>query len=397
MALCVLCLSRCVFTSPAGETDSGGDGSAPQSQRPVEPAARQDRDGERPCPSAAERTDSLHGDRGPARLKAAFFPGWDSHRNLWVHGSTCSSEFCDGVLFILWCMFVDPVCDGEPSKTQELWKTASLDRNLQLNQAHAVKRYDTRPSVYLYVWEVVLVVGFPVFFLFLVVWTQVWITWRCNRQTAAVFLLFIIIIITTTATFPQQVITPEHIWNRKSNKSLSEWLWGLNDVNMNSYLNSFVTLLCVCVGVLVGRDFAVVVLSHWEKELPWSSTHWDCFSTSSVLRCGVNLIHTFTLIRKLHTLFYLSIWRFVWDNSVKWGRVCLLSVECAMGSWATPLQGPTWGFETASWAATSATWQLGVRKHDTHILLNVYSLLYWIFFIIEIAHDLYTHFYNVFT
>ncbi|XP_047189985.1 LIM and calponin homology domains-containing protein 1a isoform X5 [Scophthalmus maximus] len=36
--------------------------------------------------------------------------------------------------------FQDSVCDGEPSKKQELWKTASLDRNLQLNQAHAVKR-----------------------------------------------------------------------------------------------------------------------------------------------------------------------------------------------------------------------------------------------------------------
>ncbi|XP_060939456.1 LIM and calponin homology domains-containing protein 1a [Limanda limanda] len=36
--------------------------------------------------------------------------------------------------------FQDPVCDGEPSKKQELWKTTSLDRNLQLNQAHAVKR-----------------------------------------------------------------------------------------------------------------------------------------------------------------------------------------------------------------------------------------------------------------
>ncbi|CAB1415768.1 unnamed protein product [Pleuronectes platessa] len=36
--------------------------------------------------------------------------------------------------------FQDPVCDVEPSKKQELWKTTSLDRNLQLNQAHAVKR-----------------------------------------------------------------------------------------------------------------------------------------------------------------------------------------------------------------------------------------------------------------
>ncbi|KAM9857013.1 LIM and calponin homology domains-containing protein 1-like [Aulostomus maculatus] len=34
----------------------------------------------------------------------------------------------------------DSACDGEPSKKQELWKTASLDRNPQLNQAHVVKR-----------------------------------------------------------------------------------------------------------------------------------------------------------------------------------------------------------------------------------------------------------------
>ncbi|XP_029363390.1 LIM and calponin homology domains-containing protein 1-like isoform X3 [Echeneis naucrates] len=36
--------------------------------------------------------------------------------------------------------FQDSVCDSEPSKKQELWKTASLDRNPQLNQAHVVKR-----------------------------------------------------------------------------------------------------------------------------------------------------------------------------------------------------------------------------------------------------------------
>ncbi|KAG7221906.1 hypothetical protein INR49_016932 [Caranx melampygus] len=34
----------------------------------------------------------------------------------------------------------DSAGDGESSKKQELWKTASLDRNPQLNQAHAVKR-----------------------------------------------------------------------------------------------------------------------------------------------------------------------------------------------------------------------------------------------------------------
>ncbi|KAG7486256.1 LIM and calponin-likey domains-containing 1-like isoform X1 [Solea senegalensis] len=36
--------------------------------------------------------------------------------------------------------FQDTVSDDEPSKKQELWKTASLDRNPQLNQPHAVKR-----------------------------------------------------------------------------------------------------------------------------------------------------------------------------------------------------------------------------------------------------------------
>ncbi|XP_071360602.1 LIM and calponin homology domains-containing protein 1-like isoform X2 [Trachinotus anak] len=36
--------------------------------------------------------------------------------------------------------FQDSACDGESSKKQELWKTASLDRNPQLNQTHVVKR-----------------------------------------------------------------------------------------------------------------------------------------------------------------------------------------------------------------------------------------------------------------
>ncbi|XP_062289244.1 LIM and calponin homology domains-containing protein 1-like isoform X2 [Scomber scombrus] len=36
--------------------------------------------------------------------------------------------------------FQDSACDGEPSKKQELWKTSSLDRNPQLNQANIVKR-----------------------------------------------------------------------------------------------------------------------------------------------------------------------------------------------------------------------------------------------------------------
>lgn len=42
--------------------------------------------------------------------------------------------------FIMY-FFADPERDSEPSKKLELWKTSSLDRNLQLNQAHAVKRY----------------------------------------------------------------------------------------------------------------------------------------------------------------------------------------------------------------------------------------------------------------
>ncbi|XP_072240965.1 uncharacterized protein [Leuresthes tenuis] len=36
--------------------------------------------------------------------------------------------------------FQDSACDGEPSKNQEAWKTASLDRNSQLNQTQSVKR-----------------------------------------------------------------------------------------------------------------------------------------------------------------------------------------------------------------------------------------------------------------
>uniref|UniRef100_A0A3Q4AQU6 Uncharacterized protein n=1 Tax=Mola mola TaxID=94237 RepID=A0A3Q4AQU6_MOLML len=37
--------------------------------------------------------------------------------------------------------FQDSAFDGKPLKKQELWKTASLDRNPQLNPAHVVKRY----------------------------------------------------------------------------------------------------------------------------------------------------------------------------------------------------------------------------------------------------------------
>ncbi|XP_028259077.1 LIM and calponin homology domains-containing protein 1-like isoform X2 [Parambassis ranga] len=36
--------------------------------------------------------------------------------------------------------FQDSTCDSEPTKKQEMWKTASLDRNPQLNQAQSVKR-----------------------------------------------------------------------------------------------------------------------------------------------------------------------------------------------------------------------------------------------------------------
>ncbi|KAM8773407.1 uncharacterized protein AB9X84_016101 isoform 1-T1 [Acanthopagrus schlegelii] len=43
--------------------------------------------------------------------------------------------------------FQDSVCDGEPSKKQELWKTASLDRNPQLNQPHIVKRSESHDAV----------------------------------------------------------------------------------------------------------------------------------------------------------------------------------------------------------------------------------------------------------
>nr|XP_046270945.1 LIM and calponin homology domains-containing protein 1-like isoform X2 [Scatophagus argus] len=43
--------------------------------------------------------------------------------------------------------FRDSTCDDEPSKKQELWKTASLDRNPQLNQAHIVKRSESHDAV----------------------------------------------------------------------------------------------------------------------------------------------------------------------------------------------------------------------------------------------------------
>ncbi|XP_049427195.1 LIM and calponin homology domains-containing protein 1-like isoform X2 [Epinephelus fuscoguttatus] len=41
----------------------------------------------------------------------------------------------------------DSAGDGEPSKKQELWKTASLDRNPQLNQPHIVKRSESHDAV----------------------------------------------------------------------------------------------------------------------------------------------------------------------------------------------------------------------------------------------------------
>uniref|UniRef100_A0A1A7WMD2 LIM and calponin homology domains 1a n=1 Tax=Iconisemion striatum TaxID=60296 RepID=A0A1A7WMD2_9TELE len=43
--------------------------------------------------------------------------------------------------------FQDSACDGEPSKKQELWKTASLDRNPQLNQSQNVKRSGSHDAV----------------------------------------------------------------------------------------------------------------------------------------------------------------------------------------------------------------------------------------------------------
>ncbi|XP_059190241.1 LIM and calponin homology domains-containing protein 1a [Centropristis striata] len=43
--------------------------------------------------------------------------------------------------------FQDSSCDGAASKKQELWKTASLDRNPQLNQPHIVKRSESHDAV----------------------------------------------------------------------------------------------------------------------------------------------------------------------------------------------------------------------------------------------------------
>ncbi|XP_034712824.1 LIM and calponin homology domains-containing protein 1-like isoform X3 [Etheostoma cragini] len=43
--------------------------------------------------------------------------------------------------------FQDSACDGEHSKEQGVWKTASLDRNPQLNQPHIVKRSESHDAV----------------------------------------------------------------------------------------------------------------------------------------------------------------------------------------------------------------------------------------------------------
>lgn len=50
---------------------------------------------------------------------------------------TCSPGKFDKYV---WGFFVDSASDAKPLKQQELWKTASLDRNPQLNQAQVVKR-----------------------------------------------------------------------------------------------------------------------------------------------------------------------------------------------------------------------------------------------------------------
>uniref|UniRef100_UPI0037E79F7A LIM and calponin homology domains-containing protein 1-like isoform X2 n=1 Tax=Semicossyphus pulcher TaxID=241346 RepID=UPI0037E79F7A len=43
--------------------------------------------------------------------------------------------------------FQESACDGEPPKKLELWKTASLDRNPELNQPHVVKRSESQDAV----------------------------------------------------------------------------------------------------------------------------------------------------------------------------------------------------------------------------------------------------------
>lgn len=136
-------------------------------------------------------------------------------------------------------------------------------------------------------------------------------------------------------------------------------------------------LLCVRVGVLVGRDYVLVVLNHWEKELPWSLIHWDCFSTCSVSRYFIILVNICTQIRKRlifdHAHLYLTI------SLYKTILLCLmltvflfLSVEYAMGSWVTPLQGLTYGFVMDFWAVMSATLHLGVRTH-THTQIHTHT------------------------
>lgn len=58
---------------------------------------------------------------------------------------TCTSskhavlENVPNIVFFL-IILVDSASDAKPLKKQELWKTASLDRNPQLNQAQVVKR-----------------------------------------------------------------------------------------------------------------------------------------------------------------------------------------------------------------------------------------------------------------
>lgn len=60
------------------------------------------------------------------------------------------SLFYDPYLLILY-IYIDSSRDNQPSKKQELWKTSSLDRNPQLNQTHAVKRYVRRLCACAYV------------------------------------------------------------------------------------------------------------------------------------------------------------------------------------------------------------------------------------------------------
>lgn len=60
----------------------------------------------------------------------------------WTSSKIAVLENVTNVCVCFFLIVVDSDSDATPLKKQELWKTASLDRNPHLNQAQVVKRWE---------------------------------------------------------------------------------------------------------------------------------------------------------------------------------------------------------------------------------------------------------------